>query len=72
VAKISPASADLLKQASDKLTKDWSPPSQPDGLILLRRIFTPQAATSNNEPAITPSQLRAMMEKPRWRSTWWT
>jgi hypothetical protein len=40
VAKISPASADLLKQASDKLTKDWSPPSQPDGLILLRRIPT--------------------------------
>jgi len=63
LAKISPASADLLKQASDKLTKDWYPPSQPDGLILLRRILTPQAATSNNEPAITPSQLRALMEK---------
>jgi hypothetical protein len=63
VAKISPASADLLKQASDKLTKDWSPPSQPDGLILLRRIPVQTAAPKDTGPAITPSQMKALMEE---------
>jgi len=61
VAKISPASADLLKQASDKLTKDWSPPSQPDGLILLRRIPVQTAAPKDTGPAITPSQMKALL-----------
>jgi hypothetical protein len=53
VAKISPASADFLKQASDKLTKDWYPPSQPDGLVLLRRI---------PRQAAPPSQMKALIE----------
>lgn len=63
VAKISPASADLLKQASDKLTKDWSPPFQPDGLILLRRIPTQFSAPKDTGPAITPSQMKALLQK---------
>ena len=62
VAKISPASADLLKQARDKLTKDWSPPSQPDGLILLRRVQTQSAPRVDTGPAITPSQMKALIE----------
>jgi hypothetical protein len=62
MAKISPASADLLKQASDKLTKDWSPPFQPDGLILLRRIPVQTAAPKDTGPAITPSQMKALIE----------
>jgi hypothetical protein len=62
VAKISPASADLLKQASDKLTKDWYPPSQPDGLVLLRRIPTQSSTPKDTGPAITPSQLRKLRE----------
>jgi len=61
VAKISPASADLLKQASDKLTKDWSPPSQPDGLILLRRIPTQSSTPKDTGTAITPSQMKRML-----------
>jgi outer membrane protein OmpA-like peptidoglycan-associated protein len=65
LAKISPASADLLKQASDKLTKDWSPPSQPDGLILLRRIPTQSSAPKDTGLAITPSQLRTLMESEK-------
>jgi hypothetical protein len=58
-----PDLAELFKQARDYLTRDWERPYEADGLILMRRIFTPQAARSNNEPAITPSQLRALMEK---------
>jgi hypothetical protein len=57
------ASADLLKKASEKLTKDWRPPFQPDGLILLRRIRQSSAPVKDTEPAMTPSQMKAMMEK---------
>jgi outer membrane protein OmpA-like peptidoglycan-associated protein len=60
-----PDLAELFKQARDYLTRDWERPYEADGLILMRRIFTPQAATSNNEPAITPSQLRALMESEK-------
>jgi hypothetical protein len=63
VAKISPASTDLLKQASDKLTKDWYPPSQPDGLILLRRILTQSSVPKDTGSAITPSQMKALLQK---------
>jgi hypothetical protein len=61
VAKVSPASADLLKQASDKLTKDWY--SQPDGLILLRRIPTQSSVPKDTGPSITPSQMKALLQK---------
>jgi hypothetical protein len=50
----------LLAQARDKLTRDWRPPFWPDGLILLRRV--PTVAAAVREPAITPSQLRALAE----------
>jgi outer membrane protein OmpA-like peptidoglycan-associated protein len=60
-----PDLAELFKQARDNLTRDWERPYEADGLILMRRIFTPQAATSNNEPSITPSQLRALMESEK-------
>jgi N-acetylmuramoyl-L-alanine amidase len=53
----------LLVQASAKLTPDWRPPFQPDGLILLRRIRQSSAPVKDTEPAMTPSQLKAMMEK---------
>jgi hypothetical protein len=43
------APADLLKQASDKLSKDWRPPfSHPEGLVLLRRIPA-RASTPKDE-----------------------
>jgi hypothetical protein len=56
--------AELLATAGQKLARDWRPPvSEPDGLILLRRTPPPRAAVSNAEPAITPSQMRAMKDK---------
>jgi hypothetical protein len=53
----------LLVQASAKLTPDWRPPFQPDGLILLRRIVEKAAPTKADDgPALTPSQLRKLQE----------
>jgi hypothetical protein len=55
--------ATLLGQASAKLTADWRQPfTEPDGLILLRRIVERAVARRNDEPAITPSQMRALMK----------
>jgi hypothetical protein len=49
----------LLGRAREKLTADWRPPfGTPDGLILLRRV--PALAAVVREPAVTPSQLRAL------------
>jgi hypothetical protein len=55
--------AGLLGQASAKLTPDWRPPFQPDGLILLRRSIVHAASKPDDGPAITPSQLRELLEK---------
>jgi hypothetical protein len=63
-AKDTGAAADLLKQAGDKLSKDWRPPfSHPEGLVLLRRIPAPASEPKDTGPALTPSQIRALMKK---------
>jgi len=55
---------ELLAKASADLTKDWRKPfSQPDGIILLRRNPPSRKVATNDEPAITPSQMRALLEK---------
>ena len=52
----------LLAQARDQLAADWRPPvSAPDGLILLRRLQVVPVAAASREPAITPSQLVALV-----------
>jgi hypothetical protein len=54
---------ELLAKASADLTKDWRKPfSQPDGIILLRRNPPSRKVATNDEPAITPSQMRALLE----------
>ena len=52
---------DLFGKARDKLSPDWRPPLAPNGLVLLHKIHSPQAVNASPEPAMTPSQLRAMM-----------
>jgi hypothetical protein len=64
MAKESPASADVLRQAEEKIGKDWRPSvSEPEGLVLLRWIplstFTTKEADG---PAITPTQMKALVE----------
>lgn len=62
IAKESPASAEFLKKAGEKLSKDWRPPLQPDGLVLLRRLAVVQAAAPPSGPALTPSQLEQSIQ----------
>ena len=63
IAQESPASAAPVRKASEKISRDWrSPSSQPDGLVLLRRIPVQATVPNDDGPAITPSQMKAMME----------
>src|SRR5664279_4604019 len=48
---------DLLGKAKDALAPDWRPPLKPNGVVLLRRIYTPRVMVASQEPALTPSQL---------------
>jgi hypothetical protein len=52
----------LLAEAADMLSKDWRPPRDPDGLVLLRRTVTYQAYKPDVGPALTPSQLKKLRE----------
>ena len=69
LAKQSGTAGDLvgwLTSAIEKLTPDWRPPRQPDGLILLRRIKAQVAPIDSAEPALTPSQLKKLARKTDW------
>jgi hypothetical protein len=58
------AAAALLGQASAKITKDWRAPfSQPDGLVLLRRIPARLAVTKTAESALSPSALKKLKDE---------
>jgi hypothetical protein len=58
---VSPDLARLFVQAREQLSRDWRPPvGRPDGLVLLSRISPPRVAPAAREPAVTPSQLRAL------------
>ena len=52
----------LFKEAAAKLSPDWRPPLAPKGLVLLRGIAVERVAASGPAAAITPSQMRAMLE----------
>jgi outer membrane protein OmpA-like peptidoglycan-associated protein len=58
--------AALFEKATAALSPDWRPPFAPKGVVLLRRNVAARAASAAPEAAITPSQMRAMMdsEKP--------
>lgn len=60
LAKESPASADLLRQAGEKIGKDGRPSfSNPEGLVLVRLVQARAFAAKDEEPAATPSQRKA-------------
>lgn len=59
--------SELIAQAAGKLTRDWREPfTQPEGLVLLRRIPIRPSAPKDDEPALTPSQVKTLLdaEKP--------
>jgi hypothetical protein len=59
-------SRELLAKARDKLTRDWRPPLQPDGLILLRRNVEVTAKPVSWEPPLTPSQYLKLLRPKTW------
>jgi hypothetical protein len=59
------ALAHLLRKARALLARDWRSPLVPDGLVLLRGILQPVAATGQAESALTPSQLKKL-SKSEW------
>ena len=66
LAKESPSHADGLRQASEKISKDWRHTShpEPEGLVLLRWVSAPVFASKTDDaPAITPSQMKAQSQK---------
>ena len=57
LAKESPASADVLGQAAEKIGKDWHP-SNPERLVLVRLVQARAPASKDDETAVTPSQTK--------------
>jgi hypothetical protein len=55
------SAAGLLVEAGKLLTEDWRPPFSPNGLVFLRRTVAVLAPKSNEEPAVTPSQLATLI-----------
>jgi hypothetical protein len=53
----------LLAEARGKLSRDWRPPLEPDGLVLLRRKVTTRLARPTEIPVLTPSQMVPREEK---------
>lgn len=53
----------LLEEARGKLSRDWRPPLEPDGLLLLRRKVMNRVVRPNDVPVLTPSQIVPREEK---------
>jgi hypothetical protein len=55
--------AGSLTEAAGMLGKDWRPPSRPEGLVLLRKLSASAAPRPDDGPALTPSQLKKLIQK---------
>jgi hypothetical protein len=53
----------LLAQARSTLSKDWQPPVGPDGMVLLRKEIGARTVSVIEEPAISPSRMRKLMDR---------
>ena len=53
----------MLSDARGQISRDWRPPLEPDGLVLLRRKVTNRATRPNDIPVLTPSQMVPREEK---------
>ena len=52
----------LLAEVRARLARDWRPPLEPDGLVLLRKLIAQQAYEPEASPVITPSQMKEMLK----------
>jgi hypothetical protein len=62
--RIHPSSRSAVAKAIELLSPDWRPPRSPQGLVLLREVSR-IASTARQDEVMTPSQMRALMEKDR-------
>jgi len=53
----------LLSDAREKLTRDWGPQFQPDGLVLLRQIVSVGTKKTLEMAALTPSALKKLRDE---------
>lgn len=59
----SPAAVPLLTKAKENLSRDWRPPLEPDGLVVLRRKLMNRTTRPTNSDIVTPSQMVPRVEK---------
>jgi len=52
-----------LSDAREKLTRNWGPQLQPDGLVLLRQIVTVGTKKTLAMAALTPSALKKLRDE---------
>ena len=52
-----------MSDAREKLTRDWGPQLQPDGLVLLRQIVTVGTKKTLEMAALTPSALKKLQDE---------
>jgi hypothetical protein len=52
-----------LQEASQALSKDWRPPFQPDGLVLLQRALVVASQKPEETAALTPSALKKLRDE---------
>ncbi|HMJ55492.1 MAG TPA: hypothetical protein VK540_25635 [Polyangiaceae bacterium] len=62
-SEASPVLLAILAEAREKLSHDWRPPLEPDGLVLLRRKVTNRVIRPNDIPVLTPSEMVPREEK---------
>jgi hypothetical protein len=58
-----PSAVPLLKKASENLSRDWRPPLEPDGIVILRRKVMNRTTRPTNSDIVTPSQMVPRVEK---------
>jgi len=62
--RIHASSRSVIAKAIELLSPDWRPPRPPQGLVLLREASR-IASTARQDEVMTPSQMRAIVEKER-------
>jgi hypothetical protein len=70
--QVGPELAKLLLEATGLLTQDWRPPLGPDGLVLLRKAPRRVVPKPDLGPALTPSQIKRLMEEQKEEIIDWT
>jgi hypothetical protein len=55
--------SEFIQKVQAALAPDWRPPNVPDGIVVFRPKPAPSITNAAHEPAITPSQMKALAAK---------